>query len=115
LEFRRVLFRSDNIFENNYFGIYIQRGYRCLIQNNRITSTRARSEERSGDGIHAWVSEEIWIKNNYIEGHKDGIYLEKVIDSYIYRNNSVRNLTYGLQFMSSTDCVYVGNTCSNNN
>ena len=106
---------EDNIFENNYFGIYIQRGYRCLIQNNRITSARARSEERSGDGIHAWVSEEIWIKNNYIQGHKDGIYLEKVTDSYIYRNNSVRNLRYGLHFMSSNDCVYVGNTFDKNN
>ncbi|MBP0613654.1 nitrous oxide reductase family maturation protein NosD [Chryseobacterium sp. cx-311] len=106
---------ENNVFENNYFGIYIQRGYRCLIQNNRITSKRATSEERSGDGIHAWVSEEIWIKNNYIEGHKDGIYLEKVIDSYIYRNNSVRNLRYGLHFMSSNDCDYVGNTFDNNN
>jgi parallel beta-helix repeat (two copies) len=53
---------EDNIFENNYFGIYIQRGYKCLIQNNKITSTRAKSQEGSGDGIHAWVSQEIWIK-----------------------------------------------------
>lgn len=106
---------EDNIFENNYFGIYIQRGYRCLIQRNRITSSRAKSQEKIGDGIHAWVSEEIWIKNNYIEGHKDGIYLEKVIKSYIYRNLSKKNLRYGLHFMSSNDCVYVNNVFDNNN
>lgn len=106
---------ENNIFENNYFGIYIQRGYRCLIQNNRITSTRATSQEGSGDGIHAWVSEEIWIKNNYIEGHKDGIYLEKVINSYIYHNYAKKNLRYGLHFMSSNDDVYVNNTFDNNN
>ncbi|AYO58318.1 nitrous oxide reductase [Chryseobacterium sp. 6424] len=106
---------EDNIFENNYFGIYIQRGYRCLIQRNRITSSRAKSQEKIGDGIHAWVSEEIWIKNNYIEGHKDGIYLEKVIKSYIYSNYSKRNLRYGLHFMSSNDDVYVNNVFDNNN
>lgn len=106
---------ANNIFENNYFGIYIQRGYKCLIENNRITSSRSKSQEGIGDGIHAWVSEEIWIKNNYIEGHKDGIYLEKVINSYIYRNFSKRNLRYGLHFMSSNDCVYVNNTFDNNN
>ena len=106
---------EDNIFENNYFGIYIQRGYKCLIQNNKITSTRAKSQEGSGDGIHAWVSQEIWIKNNYISGHKDGIYLEKVINSYIYHNNSVKNLRYGLHFMFANDNVYVNNTFDNNN
>lgn len=106
---------ENNIFENNYFGIYIQRGFRCLIQNNRITSKRAISQERSGDGIHAWVSEELWIKNNYIEGQKDGIYLEKVIKSYIYHNYSKKNLRYGLHFMFADDNVYVNNTFDNNN
>lgn len=106
---------DNNIFENNYFGIYIQRGFRCLIQNNKITSTRSKSQEGTGDGIHAWVSEEMWIKNNFIEGHKDGIYLEKVTKSYIYRNYSKKNLRYGLHFMFADNDVYVGNTFDNNN
>ncbi len=106
---------ENNVFENNYFGIYIQRGYRCLIQNNRITSNRSKSQEGMGDGIHAWVSEELWIKNNYIEGHKDGIYLEKVIKTYVYGNYSKNNLRYGLHFMFSDDDVYVRNTFDNNN
>lgn len=106
---------ENNIFENNYFGIYIQRGYRCLIQNNKITSKRATSQERSGDGIHAWVSEELWIKNNYIEGHKDGIYLEKVVNSYVFHNYSKQNLRYGLHFMFANNNVYVNNTFDDNN
>ncbi|KMQ71076.1 nitrous oxide reductase family maturation protein NosD [Chryseobacterium koreense] len=106
---------ENNIFENNYFGIYVQRGYRCLIQNNRITTSRAKSQEGVGDGIHAWVSQELWIKNNYISGHKDGIYLEKVVQSYIYNNDSVKNLRYGLHFMFSNDNVYVSNIFDNNN
>ena len=106
---------ENNIFENNYFGIYIQRGFRCLIQNNRFTTKRSASQEGIGDGIHAWVSDEIWIKNNYIEGHKDGIYLEKVSKSYVFRNHSKKNLRYGLHFMFSNDNVYVENTFNNNN
>lgn len=106
---------ENNIFENNYFGIYIQRGYRCLIQNNKITSKRATSQERTGDGIHAWVSEELWIKNNYIEGHKDGIYLEKVTKSYMFHNYSKNNLRYGLHFMFANNNVYAYNTFDNNN
>lgn len=106
---------ENNIFENNYFGIYIQRGFQCLIQNNKITSKRATSQEGTGDGIHAWVSEELWIKNNYIEGHKDGIYLEKVIKSYIFHNYSKKNLRYGLHFMFADENVYVNNTFDNNN
>jgi nitrous oxidase accessory protein len=106
---------ENNIFENNYFGIYIQRGFRCLIQNNKITSTRSTLQERIGDGIHAWVGEEIWIKNNYIEGQKDGIYLEKVVKSYIYHNYSKKNSRYGLHFMFANDNVYANNTFNNNN
>lgn len=105
----------NNVFENNYFGIYIQRGYRCLIQNNKITTNRGKSQEGIGDGIHAWVSEELWIKNNYVEGHKDGIYLEKVLKSYIFNNYSKKNLRYGLHFMFSNDDVYVNNTFDANN
>lgn len=29
---------ENNIFENNYFGIYIQRGYRCLIEKQDYLS-----------------------------------------------------------------------------
>ncbi len=106
---------KDNIFENNYFAITIQRGYRCLIENNKISTKRGTSQENIGDGIHAWVSEELWIKHNYITGHKDGIYLEKVKKSFIYRNKSVANQRYGLHFMFSDDDVYSGNIFENNN
>lgn len=105
---------KDNIFENNYFGIYIQRGYKCLIQNNKIISNRATSQESSGDGIHAWQSEELWIKHNYTEGNKDGIYLEKVSKTYVFKNYSKNNLRYGLHFMFANENVYVGNTFDNN-
>lgn len=105
---------DNNIFENNHFGIYVQRGLRILISNNKITTNRGTSEENIGDGIHLLGSREIWVKNNYISGHKDGIYLEKNSKCFIFRNLSRHNLRYGLHFMFSNDSVYTGNVFDNN-
>ena len=105
---------DNNIFENNHFGIYVQRGLRCLISNNKITTNRGTSEENIGDGIHLLGSREIWVKNNYISGHKDGIYLEKNAKCFIFHNLSRHNLRYGLHFMFSNDSVYTGNVFDNN-
>ena len=105
---------KNNIFDNNYFGITIQRGYQCLIQNNKITTNRGKSQELIGDGIHVWSSAEIWIKNNYISGHKDGIYLEKANNTFVFRNISEKNKRYGLHFMFAHNNVYTGNIFKNN-
>ena len=105
---------KNNIFENNYFGITIQRGYQCLIQNNKITTNRGKSQELIGDGVHVWSSAEIWIKNNYISGHKDGIYLEKANNTFVFRNISEKNKRYGLHFMFAHNNVYTGNIFKNN-
>ncbi|QCX53815.1 nitrous oxide reductase family maturation protein NosD [Elizabethkingia sp. JS20170427COW] len=108
---------ENNIFENNFFGITMQRGYKCLIKNNKITTKRGnrKSEESIGDGIHVWLSNEVWIINNYLEGNKDGIYLEKVKNTYVAGNYSTKNLRYGLHFMFSNDNVYHNNVFSDNN
>ena len=54
------------------------------------------------------------MKNNYISGHKDGIYLEKNVKCYVYHNLSRDNLRYGLHFMFSNDSVYTANVFDNN-
>ncbi|KEY18549.1 nitrous oxide reductase family maturation protein NosD [Kaistella antarctica] len=105
---------DNNIFENNHFGIYVQRGLRILISNNKITTNRGTSQENIGDGIHLLGSREIWVKNNYISGHKDGIYLEKNAKCFVFHNLSRHNLRYGLHFMFSNDSVYTGNVFDNN-
>ena len=44
---------SDNILENNAYGVYLARAEHCLVQNNRIDGTR-KSESESGNGVHIW-------------------------------------------------------------
>ncbi|ADO44571.1 Carbohydrate-binding and sugar hydrolysis [Hydrogenobacter thermophilus TK-6] len=96
---------KNNKFLNNFFAIYLERVQGCLIEGNSIVGF-ARSEGSSGNGIHAWNSEKVIIRNNYVKGHRDGIYFEFVKDSLIENNRSEYNLRYGLHFMFSNDDTY---------
>ncbi|MCP2028429.1 nitrous oxidase accessory protein [Flavobacterium sp. HSC-32F16] len=104
---------KDNILENNFFGIYIQKGTSCLIKNNTIKAFQ-KEEQRIGNGIHCWKSEEMQIIGNRISGHRDGIYFEFVSNSVIWRNISKANIRYGLHFMFSNDDAYISNVFKNN-
>jgi nitrous oxidase accessory protein len=75
------------------------------ISNNKIHSNASR-ETTSGNGIHLWYCKNIKILKNTISGHRDGIYLEFVEDSFISENTSSKNLRYGLHFMFSHGCEY---------
>ena len=79
---KNVVIRN-NILKNNFFGIYSQYGIRCHIENNHISSN-AVSEQLSGNGIHCWKSDSMYITGNTISGHRDGIYFEFVTNSIIW-------------------------------
>lgn len=103
----------DNILENNFFGIYVQKGIGCIIKNNKIKAYQ-KEEQRIGNGIHCWKSENLQIIGNQISGHRDGIYFEFVSNSIIWRNISRSNIRYGLHFMFSNDDSYISNVFKNN-
>ncbi|WP_406843441.1 nitrous oxide reductase family maturation protein NosD [Flavobacterium soyae] len=104
---------KDNILENNFFGIYVQKGIGCIIKNNKIKAYQ-KEEQRIGNGIHCWKSENLQIIGNQISGHRDGIYFEFVSNSIIWRNISRSNIRYGLHFMFSNDDSYISNVFKNN-
>lgn len=103
----------NNILNNTFFGIYIQFGFDCLIENNTITA-HSKIEQESGNGIHCWKSDSLRILGNTITGHRDGIYFEFVKNSIIWRNVAENNLRYGLHFMFSNDDAYICNVFKNN-
>ena len=103
----------NNIINDAFFGIYSQQGINCLIQNNTLTAN-ATEEQQSGNGIHCWKSDSMRIIGNTISGHRDGIYFEFVTNSVIWRNNSFKNLRYGLHFMFSNNDAYITNIFENN-
>ena len=104
---------EDNRIEDAFFGIYLARVDRCRIARNRLHAQKGR-ESASGNGIHLWTSNHITIEANEITGHRDGIYLEFVHESDVRDNVSEKNLRYGMHFMYSDDCRYVGNTFRQN-
>ncbi|MCU0321878.1 MAG: nitrous oxide reductase family maturation protein NosD [Chitinophagaceae bacterium] len=104
---------ENNIVQNCFFGIYLQNSINCLIQNNRLSAS-AKEEQQSGNGIHCWKCDSLQIIANKITGHRDGIYFEFVTNSIIWRNNSYKNMRYGLHFMFSNNDTYAVNIFENN-
>jgi len=100
-------------FENNFFAVYISNSDSSFVISNVITGDAA-SESFSGNGIHLWKCNNIEINNNFISGHRDGIYLEFTTNSTITGNYSEKNLRYGLHFMFSEGNVYRKNTFREN-
>ncbi|MEI6087434.1 MAG: nitrous oxide reductase family maturation protein NosD [Bacteroidota bacterium] len=111
-ECRDVIIRN-NILENTFFGIYSQYGINCTIEGNKLSASNTE-EQQSGNGIHCWKSDSMRIIGNNITGHRDGIYFEFVTNSIIWRNDSEKNLRYGLHFMFSSNDAYIANIFKNN-
>src|SRR5674476_663397 len=105
---------ADNIVEDTFFGIYLQKAVNCLIENNKLTAYAA-TDQQSGNGIHCWQCDSLRIIGNSITGHRDGIYFEFVTNSVIWRNISNTNSRYGLHFMFSHNNAYIANVFQNNN
>lgn len=103
----------NNIFENPFFAIHIERSKWGVIANNTIIGN-AVEEASSGNGIHMWHTSRIEVNDNRIEHMRDGIYFEFVKHSSVKGNKSKHNIRYGLHFMFSNDDVYEGNQFEKN-
>ncbi len=101
------------VLTNNFFGIFVANSESVEVSNNRIISN-AKRQTTSGNGVHMWYSKDVEVHQNEITGHRDGIYLEFVEGSAITGNNVYSNIRYGLHFMYSDDCSYIGNEFRDN-
>lgn len=104
---------ADNTFDDNFFAIYLARSDWVIIKDNEIQAYGDR-EATSANGIHLWNSSHAAIVGNTVRGHRDGIYLEYVENSYIEDNLVEENIRYGLHFMFSDDCRYSENVFRDN-
>ena len=102
-----------NRIENALYGIYLAKVTSCLVADNVLTAS-GKTEATSGNGIHLWSARDIRIERNRIIHFRDGIYFEFVHDTQVTRNVSEGNLRYGLHFMYSDDCEYLGNVFRRN-
>src|SRR5690606_24084959 len=103
----------DNQFDDTFFGIYLQGVENCEVVGNRLVGEVGR-EGGTGNGIHAWTSNGLVVRDNQVRGHRDGIYLEFSRHMTVEGNLSEANRRYGLHFMYSDSSRYVGNTFNGN-
>jgi len=104
---------EDNRVINSFFGIHFSNSSYITIRHNSISGSPT-SEQNTGNGIHLWKCNHALIDNNYVAGHRDGIYFEFVTESTIQNNLSEKNIRYGLHFMFSNSDNYLNNTFNNN-
>ena len=104
---------SGNELDDVFFGIYLANVEGCRIEGNTLRASN-RTETTSGNGIHLWSTRGVTIASNRVVGFRDGIYFEFVHDTEVRSNVSEGNLRYGLHFMYSDDCRYLGNTFRKN-
>ncbi len=103
----------DNELVDTYFGVYLEHAKKGIVRGNRIVG-EPTNEANTGNGIHAWYCEHLLVDDNYVKGHRDGIYFEFVDSSRITRNVSEGQLRYGLHFMFSNYDSYEDNTFRDN-
>ncbi|MBL7825244.1 MAG: nitrous oxide reductase family maturation protein NosD, partial [Saprospiraceae bacterium] len=104
---------EENRFVDCTFAIYLSNTNDCRVCCNEVRGI-IKEEQNSGNGIHLWKCARALIEENYLTGHRDGIYFEFVSESEIRHNNSEGNLRYGLHFMFSNDDHYHHNRFYNN-
>ncbi|MBX2955028.1 MAG: nitrous oxide reductase family maturation protein NosD [Cyclobacteriaceae bacterium] len=104
---------KKNEFNGTFFGIHISNSHHVTVADNTLKAL-LRSDHETGNGIHLWQCSNAVIKNNFIHGHRDGIYFEFVTNSVIDGNVSEGNLRYGLHFMFSNDDDYTNNIFKDN-
>lgn len=104
---------SGNIFENNYFSVYLSNAKNCTVSRNKIKGN-FKGETSSGNGVHLWKCDSGTVMDNDIQGHRDGIYFEFVTNGKIIHNKSYHNKRYGLHFMFSDGNTYERNHFKDN-
>ncbi|MBK6902382.1 MAG: nitrous oxide reductase family maturation protein NosD [Saprospirales bacterium] len=102
-----------NEIQNAQFAIYLAYATDGIVEDNFLEG-EAQDEISSGNGVHCWYARRLFIANNTILRHRDGIYLEFTDSSRIIGNWSEHNVRYGLHFMFSNNDVYNDNTFLNN-
>ena len=112
IDAKNVLIEGNRVV-NSFFGIHFSNSSFVTIRHNSISGSPT-SEQNTGNGIHLWKCNHALIDNNYVTGHRDGIYFEFVTESTIQNNLSEKNIRYGLHFMFSNSDDYLNNTFNNN-
>lgn len=104
---------KNNRLDNIFFGILLEKSTGGKVIGNTVKGNN-KKQDNSGNGIHLWYSKEVEIRDNFVSGMRDGIYLEFAGNCTITNNTARNNLRYGLHFMFSDHNEYIENIFESN-
>lgn len=102
----------DNHINNNLTGVYVWGPSAALIESNIIKNDSTLRVNSRGNGISIWRSPETIIKNNKIEGGRDGIFTNASKKNH-FIGNHFSDLRFGVHYMYTEDSEVRDNTAEN--
>lgn len=103
---------NDCIFKRCTFGIWVHETEDVHIERNRIMGSELGHRSNRGNGIHLFDAKRLLVKDNYITGGRDGIYVSATEDSQIIANK-LEGTRYGIHYMFSYHNTVHGNQSIN--
>jgi nitrous oxidase accessory protein len=86
--------------EQSFHGVYLSKAHNNTIENVRITGLGKDEIAAQGNGLHVYYSNGNLLKNNYIEGTRDGMFFDYANDNKAM-GNEITKTRYGLHYMYS--------------
>ncbi|MDN2565775.1 nitrous oxide reductase family maturation protein NosD [Aquibium sp. A9E412] len=105
---------ENNILIGNLVGIYVHGAANSLIKGNRIVGRREGRTSEAGDGISVWNAPGARVVENSVSYGRDGIFT-KTSERNVFRNNTLRNVRFGIHYMYTNDSEVSGNLSIDNN
>ncbi|MBL4830355.1 MAG: nitrous oxide reductase family maturation protein NosD [Aliivibrio sp.] len=103
---------SDNQFEGDGFGIWIQKTKQVLIANNTIKGNPSLRSSDRGNGIQLSNVQNVEVVGNEVSYTRDGLYIIGSQEN-ILRNNTMHHLRYGVHYMYSHSNKVLNNLAYN--
>ncbi|MBP2243229.1 nitrous oxidase accessory protein [Cytobacillus eiseniae] len=100
----------DSVIIKHFFhGIYLSQAHFNTVQNSEITGLGKGQIANQGNGLHVYYANDNILKNNVIEGTRDGMFFDYANRNQM-NNNRISETRYGLHYMYSDHNAFEGNT-----
>ena len=86
--------------EKSFHGVYLSKAHNNTIENVKIRGLGKGEIAAQGNGLHVYYSNGNLLKNNYIEGTRDGMFFDYANDNKAI-SNEITKTRYGLHYMYS--------------
>jgi len=104
---------ADNELFDCAFGIWVHQTRGAEITANHVVGREDERPTDRGNGIHLFDASGLTIRDNHVEGARDGIYVSATEHSRIERNRLERQ-RFGIHYMYSHDNVLRDNISNDN-